>query len=35
MLNRTLPKDTAVYLTVVDDSTSGIAEFFATIDWDD
>lgn len=35
MVNRTLPKDTAVYLTVVDDSTSGIGEFFVTIDWDD
>lgn len=35
MVAREIPKDTAVYLTVVDDSTSGMGTFFAVIDWDD
>jgi len=35
MVDRNLPADTAVVMTIVDDSTSGIAEFFMTIDWAD
>lgn len=35
MLAQDLPKDTAVYMTIVDDSTSGIGTFFVVIDWAD
>lgn len=35
MVERDIPADTAVYLTVVDDTTTGIGTFFAIIDWDD
>lgn len=34
MVDRNIPADTPVYLTIVDDSTSGIATFYAIIDWD-
>jgi hypothetical protein len=35
MVERDIPKDTAVYLTVVDDASAGIGVFFAIVDWDD
>lgn len=35
MVKRDIPKDTGVVMTVVDDSTSGIGEFFMIIDWAD
>lgn len=35
MLDRELPADTAVYMTIVDDSTSGIGDFFLIVDWQD
>ena len=35
MVNREIPKDTAVYLTIVDDASTGIGTWFAIIDWQD
>lgn len=35
MLNRVIPADTPVHLVCVDDSTSGIGNFFCIIDWAD
>lgn len=35
LVDKTIPADTTVQMTVVDDSTSGIGNFFMIIDWDD
>lgn len=35
MVDRNIPKDTAVYLTIVDDAATGIGTWFCIIDWQD
>lgn len=34
MVDRNIPADTSVTMTITDDSTSGIGIFFMTVDWD-
>ncbi len=34
IVNPHIPANTEVYMTIVDDTTSGIANFFCIIDWD-
>lgn len=35
MVDRTIPADTSVTMTIVDDASAGIGVFFMIIDWDD